>query len=78
MKQEATRWPPVVGDVVRIKDSQLRGNVIKTKGVSETRFRLQVPSQTADGVKLSPGLARAARIASHWYGLDELEPVPTT
>jgi hypothetical protein len=75
MQHEKKPWPPTVGDEVGIKESKLRGNVIKTKGVSEARFRLQVPNQTKDGVKLSPGPARAARIASRWYGLDELEPV---
>jgi len=76
MQDEQRRWPPTIGDEVTIKDSRLRANVIKTKGVSEARFRLQVPNTTRDGAKLSPGQARIARLASHWYGLDELEPAP--
>jgi hypothetical protein len=76
MQDEKNHWPPVVGDEVWIKDSRLTGSVTKTKGASETRFQIKVSSVTGDGERLKPGPARAARLASRWYGLDELAPVP--
>jgi transcription antitermination factor NusG len=74
MQSKNQPWPPKVGDQVRIKETPFRGVVLKTKGVHEARFQLQVPALTTDGAKPTPVQARAARIASHWYGLDELEP----
>jgi hypothetical protein len=77
MSQAERSWPPTVGTPVRIKRNNLKGTVVKTKGVYEARFRLLVPPPlSADGRKPEPGAARAARIASRWYGLDELEPLP--
>jgi hypothetical protein len=76
MQDEQKRWPPIVGDEVWIKDSRLTGNVTKTKGASETRFQIKVSNLAGDGEKLKPGPARAARLASRWYGLDELAPAP--
>jgi hypothetical protein len=75
MSQQDRPWPPGVGAHVRIKRNHLEGTVIKTKGVYEARFRLLVPPPPADGRKANPGDARAARQASRWYGLEELEPV---
>ena len=75
MSQQDHPWPPGVGAQVRIKRTNLEGTVIKTKGVYEARFRLQVPPPQPEGRKAAPGEARAARIASRWYGLEELEPV---
>jgi hypothetical protein len=76
MSQQDHAWPPSVGTPVRIKRNRLEGTVIKTKGVYEARFRLLVPPPTpAEGRKPNPGEARAAREASRWYGLEELEPV---
>jgi len=75
MKQQNSPWPPVVGDEVRIKENGFQGAVVKTKGVHEARFRLSVSSKTPDGGSLPRTEARAARIASRWYGLDELEPL---
>ena len=76
MSQENLTWLPTVGTRVRVKRGNLTGTVVKTKGVYEARFRLLVaPPQAEDGQKPPPGSARAARIASRWYGLDELEPL---
>jgi hypothetical protein len=76
MSQEDSPWPPTVGTRVRIKRGNLTGTVVKTKGVYEERFRLLVPPPaSAAGQKAPTGAARAARIASRWYGLDELEPL---
>jgi hypothetical protein len=76
MSQEDRSWPPTVGTPVRIKRGNVLGTVVKTKGVYEARFRLEVPAPTnAEGQKPPPGAARAARIASRWYGLDDLEPI---
>jgi hypothetical protein len=75
MQQNSIPWPPRVGDVVRIKESRLSGTVVKTKGVYEARFRLQVLPLVAEGSKPARGQALAAKIASRWYGLDELEPL---
>ena len=75
MSQRDQSWPPSVGTPVRIKRNRLEGTVVKTKGVYEARFRLQVPPPPSSGPKPAPGVARAAREASRWYGLEELEPV---
>jgi hypothetical protein len=59
---------------VRLKDSGLVETVIQTKGVHEARFRFNVPPPIAGGDAVALKRARAAaRRASHWYGLDELE-----
>jgi len=74
MKDATSRWPPVEGDSVRVKDAGLVGTVIKTKGVYEARFRVRVLPPTTAGDALALRRARAAaRSASRWYGLDELE-----
>jgi len=73
MQRETRPWLPEVGDHARIKGSPFAGEVVKTKGVNEPRFRIKVSGTTAEGQKLPPAEARAARIASRWYGLDELE-----
>jgi hypothetical protein len=74
MNSSDSRWPPNEGDSVRVKDAGLVGTVIKTKGVYEARFRVRVsPPETArDALALKRERA-AARAASRWYGLDELE-----
>jgi hypothetical protein len=69
------RWPPTEGDSARVKDTGHIGTVVKTKGVHEARFQLKVPQPTVAGDAVSLKRARAAaREASRWYGLDELEP----
>jgi hypothetical protein len=69
-------WPPVVGSTVRIKDTPFSGTVIKTKGVYEARFQIVVPSDTTvSGAAAQRATRRAARLASRWYGLEELEPL---
>ena len=74
MKKPTAPWPPSEGDSVMVKDAGLVGTVIKTKGVHEARFRVSVPSPTADRDAVALKRARAAaRRASRWYGLDELE-----
>ena len=67
-------WPPSEGDRVMVKDAGLVGTVVKTKGVYETRFRVLVPppAEASSPVALRQERA-AARLASRWYGLDELE-----
>jgi len=74
MNNSTSPWPPKEGDSVRVKEAGLIGTVIKTKGVHEARFRVQVlPSGSAgDALALRRDKA-AARSASRWYGLDELE-----
>jgi hypothetical protein len=74
MKKPSLPWPPREGDSVFVKDAGLVGTVIKTKGVHETRFRVLVPPPTdaGDAIALRRDKA-AARSASRWYGLDELE-----
>ena len=68
-------WSPSEGDAVRVKDGGLVGTVIQTKGVYEARFRVSVPLPTAGGDAVALRRARAAaRRASRWYGVDELEP----
>ena len=75
MQHKRIPWPPRVGDVVRINEDRLSGTVVKTKGVYEARFRLQVLPIVTEGNKPTRGQAMAARIASRWYGLAELEPL---
>jgi hypothetical protein len=74
MNNPASHWPPTEGDSVRVKDAGLVGTVIKTKGVYEARFRVRVspPTTARDPLALKRERA-AARSASRWYGLDELE-----
>jgi hypothetical protein len=74
MKKPIATWPPREGDSVMVKDAGLVGAVIKTKGVHEARFRVMVPPPTeaSDPIALKREKA-AARLASRWYGLDELE-----
>jgi hypothetical protein len=74
MNSAAMPWPPSEGDSVRVKDAGLVGTVIKTKGVYEARFRVRVlpPTSARDALALKRERA-AARAASRWYGLDELE-----
>ena len=75
MPHPRAAWSPSEGDAVRLKDSGLVGSVIRTKGVYEARFRVKVSPPTADGDVAALKRARAAaRRASRWYGLDELEP----
>jgi hypothetical protein len=74
MKKVEATWLPREGDSVMVKDAGLIGAVIKTKGVHEARFRVLVspPTETSSPADLKRGKA-AARSASRWYGLDELE-----
>lgn len=74
MSNATDAWPPKEGDSVRVKSTGLVGTVTKTKGVYEARFRVQVPPPTTatDVLDLKRQKA-AARSASRWYGLDELE-----
>jgi hypothetical protein len=75
MSQSTSHWPPNDGDAVLVKDAGLVGTIIKSKGVHELRFRVHVtpPTTAADAVALKRARS-AARSASRWYGLDELEP----
>ena len=75
MPSSSTPWPPREGDTVRLKEAGLLGTVIKTKGVYEARFRVRVvpPAEGEDAVALKQARA-AARLASRWYGLDDLAP----
>jgi hypothetical protein len=74
MKKTTAPWPPKEGDSVRVKDAGLVGTVIKTKGVHEARFRVLVPAPTeASSAIILKRDRMAARSASRWYGLDELE-----
>ena len=74
MKKPATIWPPREGDSVMVKDAGLVGTVIKTKGVYEARFRVLVPPPTEASNAIALKRERAAaRSASRWYGLEELE-----
>jgi hypothetical protein len=74
VKKPTAPWPPRAGDSVLVKDAGLVGTVIKTKGVYEARFRVLVPPPTEASSPLELKRERAAaRLASRWYGLDELE-----
>ena len=74
MKNPPAPWPPGEGDLVRVKDAGLVGTVIKTKGVHEARFRVLVPPPTEASSPIALKREKAAaRSASRWYGLDELE-----
>jgi hypothetical protein len=74
MKKSTAPWPPTEGDSVMVKDAGLVGTVIKTKGVQEARFRVLVPPPTEASSPVALKRERAAaRLASRWYGLDELE-----
>ncbi len=73
MPNSSAPWPPKEGDSVRVKEVGLLGTVIKIKGVYETRFRVRVVPPTENGDANALKRARAAaRLASRWYGLDEL------
>jgi hypothetical protein len=75
MQHPDTEWPPRVGDAARLKGTDIVGAVVRTKGVSAPRFRLKVLPPAAGGdAQARKLLAAAARRASCWYGLDELEP----
>jgi len=75
MPKTDSRWPPQLGDAARDKDTGLVGTVVKTKGVYEARFRLHVDPPATDGDAAARKRAKAAaRTASRWYGLEELEP----
>jgi hypothetical protein len=67
-------WPPVVGDQVRIQDSELVGIVVRIKGVHERRYRLAVSSEARGVSREAIAKRQRARRASRWYGLDELVP----
>lgn len=74
MKNLTAPWPPSEGDHVRVKDADLVGTVIKTKGVHEARFRVLIPPPTEASSAIALKRDRAAaRSASRWYGLEELE-----
>ena len=75
MPSTSTLWPPREGDTVRLKETGLLGTVAKTKGVHEARFKVRVvpPTDGGDAVALKRARA-AARLASRWYGLDDLAP----
>ena len=75
MSGSSAPWPPSEGDSVRVRDAGLIGTVIKTKGVYEARFRVRVvpPTEGEDAAALKRARA-AARLASRWYGLDDLAP----
>jgi hypothetical protein len=74
MTDSTTNWPPTEGDTVRVKDAGLVGTVVKTKGVHEARFHVRVPAPTSTGdIRTQKRERAAARSASRWYGLDELE-----
>jgi hypothetical protein len=74
MTNPTPTWPPREGDRVMVKDAGLVGTVIKTKGVYEARFRVLVtpPAEASSPIALKREKA-AARLASRWYGLNELE-----
>ena len=75
MQHPGSAWSPNEGDTVRLKRTGLVGTVIQTKGVYEARFRVRVPPPTAGGdAGLQKRARAAARQASRWYGLDDLEP----
>ena len=74
MKKLSLPWPPREGDSVMVRDAGLVGTVIKTKGVHEARFRVLVPPPTeASSPVVLKRERAAARLASRWYGLNELE-----
>jgi hypothetical protein len=75
MQPPTSPWLPDEGTPARVKENGLVGIVIQVKGVYERRFRLKVPPPVAAGDAAALKRARvAARRASRWYGLDELEP----
>jgi hypothetical protein len=75
MPSSTVPWPPKEGDAVRLKEVGFLGTVIKTKGVHEARFRVRVELPTEGGDAAALKRARAdARLASRWYGLDDLAP----
>jgi hypothetical protein len=75
MPSSSTPWLPREGDTVRLKGTGLLGTVAKTKGVYEARFKVRVMPPTEGGDPIALKRARAAaRLASRWYGLDDLAP----
>jgi hypothetical protein len=75
MQHPTPSWSPNEGDTVRVKADGLVGTVIQTKGVYEARFRVKaLPPTTAGDARALKRAREAARRASRWYGLDELEP----
>ena len=76
MQLPSSFWPPTEGTPTRVKENGLAGTVIQVKGVYERRFRVKIPppAMAKDAVALKQARA-AARRASRWYGLDELEPL---
>jgi hypothetical protein len=59
--------------VVRLKGTPFSGTVVRTKGVHAPRFRVLVTSSVTGREATAVTERRAARLASRWYGLDELE-----
>lgn len=77
MQQIESSWVPEIGTSVRLKETGQVGTVTKVKGTRDRRFRLLVPAPASAGSVVAQKRARLeARIASRWYGLDELEPTP--
>jgi hypothetical protein len=75
MPDASKPWPPREGDAVQVKGVGLPGTVVKTKGVHEARFKVRVEPATEAGDAAALKRARAAaRLASRWYGLDDLGP----
>jgi hypothetical protein len=73
MQNESTTWSPNVGDQARIKENGLTGTIVKTKGVYEARFKVEVRSTATGPSQPAQAERRRARSASRWYGLAELE-----
>jgi hypothetical protein len=74
MQEKSIAWSPGVGDRARIKENGLTGTVVKTKGVHEARFKIDVRTAATGPSQLALAERRMARSASRWYGLGELEP----
>ena len=75
MPQPDIRWLPRVGDAAHVKGTEIVGTVTRTNGVASPRFRLEVLPPAAGGdLRARRLVAAAARRASRWYGLGELEP----
>ena len=75
MPSSSTPWPPREGDTVQVKEVGRPGTVVKTKGVYEARFKVRVEPATEGGDAVALKRAKAAaRLASRWYGLDDLAP----
>jgi hypothetical protein len=72
--RRSSPWSPVVGDAVLVRDCRLAGTVIQTTGVHEARIRVSVATDATGTGREAVAERQAARRASRWYGLDELEP----